>query len=158
MTTCGRCGANLTDADLTMPSCRYCGTVHAHVARAAEKVAVVNALMGDANRNGIPDVFEGMARVGGTPLAPTGGPLPPGAVVVSASALLIGGGSAPPTTGGPAVGPVVTFGVYPQGGTPDIAAHARRGANKMLLASIVVVVGVLLVAAAGIAALLLMQR
>jgi hypothetical protein len=43
---CHACGAALTPADYTMPSCRYCGAAHAHHARAAEKVLVVQQLMG----------------------------------------------------------------------------------------------------------------
>ena len=61
MSNCGHCGANLTPADMGQPTCRYCGTVLGHYARAAEKVAVVNALMGDANRRH-PHVLEAWRR------------------------------------------------------------------------------------------------
>jgi hypothetical protein len=93
MTNCGHCGANLTPADLSQPACRHCGTVLAHYARAAEraaeKVAVVNALLGDANRNGIPDVFEGAAHLGAAPAALSRGDGQP--VVIVHSSVVIGG-------------------------------------------------------------------
>ena len=93
MTNCGHCGANLTPADLSQPACRHCGTVLAHYARAAEraaeKVAVVNALLGDANRNGIPDVFEGAAHPGATPAVLSRGDGQP--VVIVHSSVVIGG-------------------------------------------------------------------
>src|SRR5688572_14546462 len=105
MASCGHCGANLTPADMSLPQCRYCGTVLQHYASAAEKVAVVNAMMGDANRNGIPDALEGMAQLGTAPVPPPGGPLPPGArPVVSGGMVMIGGGPVPPMTGGPVGG------------------------------------------------------
>lgn len=100
MSNCGHCGSNLTAADMSQPTCRYCGTVLAHYARAAEKVAVVNALMGDANRNGIPDVLEGAARMGTTPMH-GGGPHAGGPVVVVHSAVVMGGQPLPPLHGGP---------------------------------------------------------
>ncbi len=147
MNTCSHCGSNLTPADMSQPSCRYCGTVFAHYARAAEKVAVVNALMGDANGNGIPDVLEGAARLGTTP---AGGPYAGGhPVVVVHSAVMIGGGPVPPAAGGP-----VAYGGYPgqppamlppMYGAPMPYPARRGGAGVALLIGLVVllVVGVL---------------
>jgi hypothetical protein len=158
MNTCGHCGSNLTPADLSQPACRYCGTVFAHYARAAEKVAVVNALMGDANRNGIPDVLEGAARLGTTPAG-----LPHGAgqpVVIVHSAVVLGGGQVPPMTGGP-----VGYGGYP--GPPGgyappmyggpVTHPARRGGSGV---AVFVIIGALFVfgLVGGLAALLVLAR
>ena len=57
---CTNCGKNFTTDDLRGTSCRYCGTLLAHHARAAQQVAVVNQMMVDRNGNGIPDAFEGL--------------------------------------------------------------------------------------------------
>lgn len=48
-----------------MDACAYCGAALPHVARAAEKVAVVNQLLEDRNQDGIPDIFEKLG--GGAP-------------------------------------------------------------------------------------------
>lgn len=104
-TACPRCGAALSVDDYQLPSCRYCGAVHAHVARAQEKVAVVQGLLGDANRNGIPDALEGMMGN----MAPQGA-VPQGAVVhVSHAAWVVG----PSHVGGPGVSPFGGPGVAP---------------------------------------------
>ena len=58
--SCTNCGKNFTTDDLRGTSCRYCGTLLAHHARAAQQVAVVNQMMADRNGNGIPDAFEGI--------------------------------------------------------------------------------------------------
>ncbi|MBX3259050.1 MAG: hypothetical protein KIS78_15910 [Labilithrix sp.] len=58
--SCNNCGTNFTTDDLRGTSCRYCGTVLAHHARAAQQVAVVNQMLADRNGNGIPDAFEGL--------------------------------------------------------------------------------------------------
>jgi hypothetical protein len=138
MNNCGHCGANLTPADMSQPTCRYCGTVLAHYARAAEKVAVVNALMGDANRNGIPDVLEGAARMGGPPMAmPPGGAQP---VVVVHSAVVMGGQHLPPLTGGP-VGQPGFYGHAMAG-----QAHGGGARTGMMVA---IIVAVLFVVAMG---------
>lgn len=57
---CTNCGKNFTTDDLRGTNCRYCGTLLAHHARAAQQVAVVNQMMVDRNGNGIPDAFEGI--------------------------------------------------------------------------------------------------
>jgi hypothetical protein len=145
MNNCGHCGANLTPADMSQPTCRYCGTVLAHYARAAEKVAVVNALMGDANRNGIPDVLEGAARMGGPPLAmPPGGAQP---VVVVHSAVVMGGQPLPPMTGGPVGNP----GFY---GAAMHGQPQRSGAGMLIAVLLVAVVVVAI--GAGMAAFLVL--
>jgi len=58
--SCTNCGKNFTTDDLRGTSCKYCGTVLAHHARAAQQVAVINQMMADRNGNGIPDAFEGL--------------------------------------------------------------------------------------------------
>lgn len=60
--SCTNCGKNFTTDDLRGTNCRYCGTVLAHHARAAQQVAVINQMMVDRNGNGIPDAFEGLAQ------------------------------------------------------------------------------------------------
>lgn len=42
---CAHCGANLSLDDLRGTTCRYCGTVLPHHARAAEHAAVVNQVL-----------------------------------------------------------------------------------------------------------------
>lgn len=153
MSNCGNCGANLTPADMSQPACRHCGTVLAHYARAAEKVAVVNALMADANQNGIPDMFEGMARVGATP-----GGLPRGAgqpMVVVHSAVVING-HVQSMTSGPA-GQGAPPGGYPPSlyGNPGSPAAGRGGANVVLV--VVLVALVFIAGLAGALAFLLVR-
>jgi hypothetical protein len=58
--SCTNCGKNFTTDDLRGTSCRYCGTLLAHHARAAQQVAVINHMMADRNGNGIPDAYEGL--------------------------------------------------------------------------------------------------
>jgi hypothetical protein len=58
--SCTNCGKNFTTDDLRGTNCRYCGTVLAHHARAAQQVAVINQMMADRNGNGIPDAYEGL--------------------------------------------------------------------------------------------------
>lgn len=58
--SCTNCGKNFTTDDLRGTSCRFCGTVLAHHARAAQQVAVVNQMLADRNGNGIPDAYEGL--------------------------------------------------------------------------------------------------
>ncbi len=57
---CTNCGKNFTTDDLRGTSCKFCGTLLAHHARAQEQVAVVNAMLADRNGNGIPDAYEGL--------------------------------------------------------------------------------------------------
>jgi hypothetical protein len=57
---CTNCGKNFTTDDLRRTSCKYCGTLLAHHARAQEQVAVLNQMMVDRNGNGIPDAYEGI--------------------------------------------------------------------------------------------------
>ena len=58
--SCTNCGKNFTTDDLRGTSCRFCGTLLAHHARAAQQVAVVNQMLADRNGNGIPDAYEGL--------------------------------------------------------------------------------------------------
>ncbi|MCU0685584.1 MAG: zinc ribbon domain-containing protein [Polyangiaceae bacterium] len=150
MSSCGHCGSNLTPADMSQPNCRYCGTVLAHYARAAEKVAVVNALMGDANGNGIPDVLEGAARLGTVPTGMPRGAGQPMVVVHSAN-----GGPVGPT------GPVGYQGqppafLPPMHGQP-MGYPARRNNTATV---ILVVFGVMTVVGllAGLVAFLVLLR
>lgn len=57
---CTNCGKNFTTDDLRGTSCKYCGTLLAHHARAQQQVAVINQMMADRNGNGIPDAYEGI--------------------------------------------------------------------------------------------------
>ena len=148
VTNCGHCGANLSVEDMRQPTCRFCGTVLAHYARAAEKVAVVQALLGDANRNGIPDALEGMVAPGMVPpygASPWGGApgMPPGGPVVTASsAVVISGGVPVLTHGGVPMGPPPMGGpVVMAGGAHQTVARAQR--NVMLLVLVLVAVGIL---------------
>lgn len=58
--SCTHCGKNFTTDDLRGTNCRYCGTLLAHHARAAQQVAVINQMLADRNGNGIPDAYEGL--------------------------------------------------------------------------------------------------
>jgi hypothetical protein len=57
---CTNCGKNFTTDDLRGTSCKYCGTLLAHHARAQEQIAVVSGMLADRNGNGIPDAYEGL--------------------------------------------------------------------------------------------------
>ena len=148
---CTHCGANLTADDMRMTNCRFCGTVLAHHARAMEKVAVVQGLLGDANGNGIPDALEGMIAPGmmppraGSPVGGFGmGPPPGGAVVITSGSAVVLGGPAPPMTGGP-----VGFAGAP---AYQAAEHARRGVRNMMVLIIVFAVALpLLIAGISVA-------
>lgn len=88
---CTNCGKPFTTDDLRGTSCKFCGTLLAHHARAQQQVAVINQMMADRNGNGIPDAYEGIVAnaqanamnqaFGANPYAPYGGPpmgSPPG--------------------------------------------------------------------------------
>lgn len=154
--SCGHCGANLSQEDMHQPKCRFCGTVLAHYARAAEKVAVVNAMMRDANGNGIPDALEGMAGLPtGGPVPPMGGaPMTPGArpMISQGGMAMLGGGPAPPMGGGP----VGSFG--PMGGAPDVYGHARRGMRTFMIVAVVGAVVLMMVIGGAVFAVLFATR
>lgn len=96
VTNCSNCSAPLEGADLERPNCRFCGAVHPHIARAAEKVEVVKQLLAPGP-NGMPVALAAMmGHTGATP--------PPGGHGV--------GGFA----GGPAGGPMGAYGAPPAGG------------------------------------------
>src|SRR5262249_55453548 len=57
---CTNCGKPFTTDDLRGTSCKYCGTLLAHHARAQQQIAVVNGMLADRNGNGIPDAYEGL--------------------------------------------------------------------------------------------------
>jgi hypothetical protein len=71
--SCPNCGATLDPQELVQPACRYCGKALAAYAQAQAKVMQVQALMGDANGNGIPDALEGFVA----PYAGMMRPMPP---------------------------------------------------------------------------------
>lgn len=71
VTNCSNCSAPLEGADLERPNCRFCGAVHPHIARAAEKVEVVKQLLAPGP-NGMPVALAAM--MGHTGAAPSGGP------------------------------------------------------------------------------------
>lgn len=101
-TRCPHCGGVLTIQDLSMPACRYCGAVHAHVARAAEKVAVVHGLMGGMlapppNYGANAPILPGVVMPGGPAGPPmTGGPVaagsPPGTMPHQPPMMMMMGG------------------------------------------------------------------
>lgn len=68
---CQRCGAGLSLDDLRLPNCRYCGTVLAHHAQAAEHAALVNRIL---QQQGVHHVQVPYQH--GAPLPPVGMPAP----------------------------------------------------------------------------------
>ncbi len=62
---CEHCGRNLTADEMRGESCRYCGTVLPHRARAMEKAAVVKEILADADGDGIPDIMQQLGSAGG---------------------------------------------------------------------------------------------
>lgn len=138
VTNCSNCSAPLEGADLERPNCRFCGAVHPHIARAAEKVEVVKQLLAPGP-NGMPVALAAMmGHTGATP--PPGGHgvgagagMGMGASVTSkasvASFVMVNGvvvqaGQSPPMgggpvggfAGGPAGGPMGAYGAPPAGG------------------------------------------
>lgn len=145
-TNCAHCGANLGPADLQRPACPYCGTVHPHVAAAAQKVEVLKQLLA-TGPGGVPPVFSGLA--GPTPPTigqPMGAPAWSGAVVVASGGALVPSGSSPPLTGGP-VGGGTPYMVHPHG--------APRAAQNTALVITLVVLSIFLVGGGVLAALLI---
>jgi hypothetical protein len=59
-TSCPNCGGTFSPEEFNLPSCKYCGKVLPNYAAAAQKVAVVQALMHDSTGSGIPDGMKGM--------------------------------------------------------------------------------------------------
>lgn len=58
---CPQCGATLGAQDLQLKACRFCGAMHPHVARAAEKVEIVKQMM-QPGPGGIPAAMQGMVQ------------------------------------------------------------------------------------------------
>lgn len=159
-TNCAHCGANLGAADLQHPSCPYCGTVHPHVAAAAQKVEVIKQLMAQGP-GGVPAIFSGVPGptppMTGYPMgaAPPPGAPPPGVPVWSGQMMISSGGAivpqggAPPLTGGP-VG----------GGTPYMVDpyRAERGMRNIGLIITLAVFGVFAVVGVAIAILFVVAR
>jgi hypothetical protein len=155
-THCTHCGANLSIEDMRAPTCRFCGTVLAHHARAMEKVAVVQGIMGG--------MLGGMAP----PMA--GGPLPPmqgnAVVVTSGSAVVMvstnsaGGPVAPPMHGHPMGGarPGVPMMMYGHPAAMHAVDHAQRGIRRMVLGIVIFSVVIMVLVGAGIAVFAVMAR
>jgi hypothetical protein len=159
--SCTNCGKNFTTDDLRGTSCKYCGTLLAHHARAQQQVAVINQMMADRNGNGIPDAYEGLianAQANAMNQAFGTNPYPYGAPM---------GG--PPMMGGP-LGPGAPMGMNPMMG-PAAQVHAahvhaanmhvQHAAKTMSKVMIAVVVGIVLVTVLtvgiGIASALLLR-
>jgi hypothetical protein len=132
-TSCPNCGATFSPEEFNLPSCKYCGKVLPNYAAAAQKVAVVQALMHDSTGSGVPDGLKGMVG----PYAP----VMPLAV--------------PPTFGGPYAGPPV-LGAPPQGppgygaavAIPAILEQAQRKIRRAVFWGLVLPIVVLLVVGA----------
>lgn len=106
---CVNCSAPLGAADLQNPNCRYCGALHTHIARAAEKVEVVKQLLAPGP-GGMPVAIGAMmGQYGAAPPGQYGAPGQPGVQVVHQQVMMVNGvpvhtGQAPPMTGGPVGG------------------------------------------------------
>ncbi len=138
---CPQCGAALGPADLQMKACRYCGTMHPHVARAAEKVELVKQMLAPGP-GGIPAAMQG-AIAPWAGMMPNYGAPPPQPPYPGAPA-------APPPFGGP----VGTAGYAPaMYGAPaafDGARAVRRGIGAIVIV-IIAFTFVLVLAGAGLA-------
>lgn len=109
---CTNCAAPLAGADLDQPSCRFCGAMHPHIARAAEKVEIVKQMLAPGP-NGLPVAMAAMMGQTG-PAPPPGGP-----AVVSSSVVSVNG---VPVHGGPGAVGVSVHGV-PQHGGPVVMVN-----------------------------------
>jgi hypothetical protein len=140
---CTNCGKNFTTDELRATSCRYCGTLLAHHARAAQQVAVVNQMLADRNGNGIPDAYEGLVANAQAN------------AMNQAFGVHVFQAGSPPAGGFGAMHPM-----QPMMHGPIAAAHvhhATRAASKALLVvGILVGLGVLLMVGGAIAAFVLM--
>lgn len=167
---CPTCGAALSGADLEKPACHYCGTVHPHIARAAEKVEVVKQLLAPGP-GGVPAAMQGMFPPGMLPGAPMPGAPPgqpgmvPQRVFVSNGMVVssfVGSGGAPQGSP-PAFGGPVGAGAPPAYGGPMIdptglqraGAETRRALNIVM---IVVLVSFLMLVLVGASVALFVLR
>lgn len=123
---CPTCGAPLGAADLNKPACPYCGTVHPHVARAAQKVEEVRQAMA-LGPGGVPVVLQGM-------LGPIGPAPPPGSPVA--------GPGGPPIAGGPMGSPYFGY-------TAPVVHEVRRTLRAVIW--IIVIVTLLTIVGVGVA-------
>ena len=113
---------------MVQPACKYCGKVLAAYADAQQKVMQVQALMGDANGNGIPDALEGMVGPYAgmmRPMPPAYG-MPPAPYGVPPSPYGIQGApyGVPPAIGMPMASP-------PMMGAPVVNANMYAAAGQM---------------------------
>ena len=115
--SCTNCGKNFTTDDLRGTSCKYCGTLLAHHARAAQQVAVINQMMADRNGNGIPDAYEGLVAN------------------AQANAIHQAFGMGAPPYGAPmgAVNPMMVPGAMPMHAAHAHVAEATRTVSKVML-------------------------
>jgi hypothetical protein len=135
-----------------MPGCRYCGTMHPHVARAAEKVEIVKQMLAPGP-GGIPAALQGMvAPYQGMmpnytpqqiPYHGVGAPPP----VIIAGGMVSTAGAAPPQFGGPMGSAGYAAPMY---GAPDAARAMRRGIGVMVAVFVAIFV-VLALVGVGIA-------
>ena len=137
---CPQCGAALGPADLQMKACRYCGTMHPHVARAAEKVELVKQMLAPGP-GGIPAAMQGM-------VAPWAGMMPNYGAPPQQPPYP-GGPGAPPPFGGPMAN---TGYAPPMYGAPalDRARAVRRGIGAIVFV-VIAFTFVLVLAGAGLA-------
>lgn len=156
--SCPRCGAHLADADLQNPNCRYCGALHPHMARAAEKVEVVKQLLAPGP-GGMPVAMAAM--MGQTGPAPHRPPMPPGSGIVMVNGSVVQTGPAPPQMAGYGAAPYAAapFGAAPFGAAPYAAApfalhaqHAARSGMRVAMVIAVVVAVLTLLAVGGLVA------
>lgn len=156
---CAHCGSNLTLEDLSQPACRYCGTVFVHVARAAEKVAIVHGLMGGMlvppHAGGGPSpILPGVVLPGAPPSPPaTGGPVAAGTMP----------NVVPGVPAGPYPAPAIhAYGIQPFNTQPfaDMQRTAVASTRKLVFTIVAVVLALtLFFSALGVAAVyLLWQR
>jgi hypothetical protein len=154
---CSHCGANLTPADLMLPSCRYCGTALPHQVAAAQQSALVQQMLQDRNGDGIPDAFAPMVHgaLGGPP-GPYAGP-PPGT-----PAIQVGPFGAPVLGSPPAPGPFPQSPYAPMGYNPvpiqSYVQASMKSAQRTVLISIIASIALTVVITLGVLAALLFAR
>jgi hypothetical protein len=135
--SCTNCGKPFTTDDLRGTSCRYCGTLLAHHARAAQQAAVVNHMLADRNGSGIPDAYEGMIAN------------------AQANAMNQAFGMNPYPYGQPMAGPPIHHAAQ-VAHVQQVTAHVSRTISKVMIAVVVSVVLVtLLTIGLGVAFFLL---
>jgi hypothetical protein len=131
-TSCPNCGATFSPEEFNLPSCKYCGKVLPNYAAAAQKVAVVKALLHDSTGSGVPDGLKGMVGPY-APLLPVAVPPPYGGPYAGPPVA----GAPPPPAGPPGYGAAMAI--------PSIIEQTQRRIRRALFWGIVLPVGVLVV-------------